>query len=437
MKKFLNAALAALCLWSAHAAQALNILQLNQIPMIRVEMPKTAGLGHQSVAIHFIKRVRQLGYIGKIQLVMGTSSLPALKSLIPDQIPEASPKAIQSHIVSLNAELLVSPSLEFNPRDFNLETVELSVIAATDRDFKPSELLSQRSIVIQPTEWIGKDPRIVTEDGSEIKLPDLWKVGFENYPTPIGNPHDFIDTHLQNEISPQKAKNLKAILDPNHDLLMSYDNMNYGSRLENVITGLNQAIEKKPELFAKPIIIASLTDNPGENKLQYDFKKKFPKMKIISRNDPEASEKIAMLNPGEIAYIHVGNLPQDLFHYALTQGSLPALVTGSNATTLMKKTGQLFFSTSKHAEALPQTQSKENASFYGSLGEWTHAGIPIQDVEKVILESRNPESSVQRDYKDNADLLRKTGDRVDELLKNYLHVRTISRVNDPSCKSRL
>ncbi|MBP7843405.1 MAG: hypothetical protein KA116_01200 [Proteobacteria bacterium] len=403
---------------------------LMQFPKIRILIEGAAGHGHASTNITLLKKIRQLGYTGQIQIVAEKLTRSSLKQMIPELADIASNTTraeIKGASPNLNDEIRFVNSIHELPAD--IEMTKFTIMGASDyigrRNRAAPDLKTQSLIVINPPGW---DNAVVQYEGRSIVLNFS-----KNWPLTIpleevSNAEEFLKSKLQTPELASKIDGLLALVDPNNkfETLMSYNNVGRKYHFEDIIYGYRQAVAVEPDKFKGPLVIGLLSDSIDHFGYFKAMAQSLPlatpptKIEAFSISDSQLKTALDSMDKNDVIFVNIGNLPQEAFRWVLGQGTLPALVTGANSTNDLRAMGKTYISTSIIGHRWPSKISLASRYRILRLKNWDNlSGISDASAKKFFLATRDPNSSIVRDYAREAEQFNPKNDRFIRTLKAF------------------
>ncbi len=401
-----------------------------QFPKIRILIEGAAGHGHTATNITVLKKIRQLGYTGQIQIIAEGETKSFLKKMIP-QLADYTSNTMRINfndaILSMNDEIRFINSIHELPPD--IEKVDFTIMGASDyvgkRNWTAPDLKTEGLLVVNPPGW---DNALVQYEG-HTKILNASK----NWPLTIpledvNNPEEFLKSKLQTPELASKIDGLLTLVDPNNkfETLMSYNNVGNQYHFQDIIEGYRQAVAKEPKKFKGPLVIGLLSesiDHFGYFKAMTNYlPKASPPTKIdaFSISDGKLKTALASMDKNDVIFVSIGPLPQEAFRWVLGQGSLPALVTGANSTNDLRAMGKAYFSTSIIGHRWPSKVSLASRYRIFTLKNWDNiSGIGQSSARKFFLATRDPNSSLNKDYAREAEQFKAENDRFIRTLRAF------------------
>jgi len=314
------------------AAQALPpdvqavVAAANALPEIRVYFANEPGLGHQSASLAAMRRLRDLGYEGRLEAVYdGDAGELAAKvaTLLPD------PAALGA-TVETTASLLRR----------NAPPVDLALSGGDDAagPGRLTRLRALRYLRLSPANWIAGDelwelgrsgPRALGTDGATLFRP--------------GGPAEAeaaVSALERGFGAEAKAAGLRSLLRalPAHDLLPIYGLAFMTSQsLHDVLLGAALARRERPDLFGGRGLVAPLL-LPAGGKLAEALRTADPRLSAAVLRarveDPGLEETLARLKPGQLLALETGPVPPAVFERLFAAATLPPVLEGKNAASL-------------------------------------------------------------------------------------------------------
>ncbi|MFA6093931.1 MAG: hypothetical protein WCU88_11600 [Elusimicrobiota bacterium] len=332
---------------------------------IRVIVTWAPGNGHQSASVRLIRRLRELGFEGLIEVVYDDETLKGevrgkLASLLPGFDPALSVQEIETGRLSAVALSVFDPKK--SPK------VQIAITGATDGYLSLQGYGAEYLLRLQPFEWPFSS--IIYNDLSfsgDIKV-NLDEKGFfsKGFRFNMEEKRD-IPAFLESQMSlspalKAKVAGLSALLDSKaaqtRELLPVYGLITGGQssagnagvlKLHSTVSALKTAVSEHPGFFSGGIVIPVFGDMTSEEK---ELEKTLLGSRLASGEvktsdveDPALPGEIERLAAGKLLIVFAGGVPQEVFEQVFSHATLPALVAGKNAINLMLSLGKPYFNT--------------------------------------------------------------------------------------------
>lgn len=376
---------------------------LNKQSKIRVLIPSTTNLGHQMSSLHVMRQLRELGFKGVFEINVETSSdVEKLRTLQPDFTGNPNDEFIFQNYgrVQMHVGLLDKDQVD---------RVGLTITGGWDATVGTTynHINSDYFICLQPLYW--KHPTYAFVGEQFHSLHHLIKLPMKTFPTIEADIETFFHTSLS--IQPHlrgKAEGLREIFRRQNQFELG---PMYGLQMTDAAPtvmgayakGILAAVEEG--LITKPVLVPVFSQHGN-----YFGLDKFP-AQLLEINDPQLAEKLDRLKAGDVAFIDVGFVTPEVFSYVYSQQTLPGVLEGQNAKSLMQELGLPYINlrgdfvelTTLHgvnqdSEALKKI-NEAYSLFIGKV-EWNRQMKPEQKaiIVDFIRDTRNPESAVSKLY---------------------------------------
>ena len=348
---------------------------LEGVPAVRVYFAKAPGYGHQSATLAVARRLRELGYRGRIEGVYA----PTVDAKLGVLIPEFDPKGPDVQTIPVLGMTL--ESLDHVKARAASEPVALALTGGNDMYHASvsnlaEELGAERFLNLQPLGWrIARHALYARGADKELTtFPDGATLPFIHRPTRAEELDDsyFDALRRQPSLSPAKADGLRALTRrlAEHDVLPAYGLAFFQPpNLHRLLLGVSKAMDKRPDLFSRRgVVVPLLLDSSHLTaglKEAGDLKTSawFSKMKrrrldeiaaqdgrlrerlvFANIDDPDLAEKLDRLPAGAILVLETGTVPPAVFESLFAASTLPPTLEGKNAGTLARLLGIPFVS---------------------------------------------------------------------------------------------
>ncbi len=337
--------------------------------IIRVVIPEAPGFGHQAASITMMRRLRQLGYTGKFEIIfedMGETA-SKVKKLIPSLLA-ADINEIELVKDPLLGKISVESNYSFSSRCRSKNCgVPFAITGAWDGAISAKDYHCQKLMTLQPFRWAQSTPALLrnmevptAEYHTRHAINHIGLSEFTFHPLPYDYSHLYkadYDFSLWNKLVSQKMKieieELKNIgrqllEKPNIETMPLYG-IDYfpghQKKLQTIIESVDLAMSKSSgEMQSKTVLFffhkldAEKYSNLMDIKLSGG-----KKLNILHLAD------LAKLNMQELksplTLIEIGSVPQEVFEFFFANTSLPAALEGSNASMLSRNLGKPYIVT--------------------------------------------------------------------------------------------
>lgn len=367
---------------------------LNTLPKIRVLSKDAGGNGHQAANVTLIKKLREIGYQGKIELLYEPSTKQRMEFLLPPF--RADGPGCQT-IRELDVD--VCP---FNERKSPDEYVRLAISAAADGLSQAAQLNVDYHVIVHPPNWgISRlAQRGVVEN---MYIADARsEFPFQRVVNPVKDPVAFIRAQMQHSQNLRaKVPGLEALFHTlakgDTELLTAYGLSFEGEKpLASILQALEVARAKSPQSFLPKTAIALTSKlNVREwrqvfthlKQLNFDSRK----LHLIDSKDADAGQKLAAVAAGEIAILQIGAVTQDVWNYLIESSTLPPTVAGANGLDYASQLGKPFAITNEAAIYKMYDMPEDLQEFLVVLQKEMSAG-EVDALADFFVDSKNPQS---------------------------------------------
>ncbi len=352
-------------------AKILQLLRGHEV--IRLFVNSAPGYGHQAASVTVLKRLRHLGYEGRVELVYQQDTKAKLGNLLPGFNPRG--KDVQT----LAALGVTAISNEDFRKYGGSREVKLGITGAQDQYEDIFKMGLKQYLRLQPKNWAGYNSLWTKETGVVELDPEFEKLGYVyDIPSPA-DPDAFVKQELSGTKNlSRKTAGLNAVLagQTNYELLPAYGLGENGvHKLRNLIGAVHEAQTSSPASFRGGVVVPLISNlntrelielgrndsasvsragwaRSGLNWLRHALGLPFEvrlasgaKARVVSVRAPNLVRELRELKPGDILVVRVGALPQSVFEYVFSQASMPATVAGHNASNLMHLLGKPYLNT--------------------------------------------------------------------------------------------
>ncbi len=386
---------------------------------IRVFMGEAPGNGHQAASVTVMRRLRELGFAGRFEVVYQPGVRAKLSKLLPGFNPFAG-----SHqtLDGLGAVLIPSQTFLRSPRT----RVRLAITGADDYENPgASGMSADYFLVLQPQDW-SEEATLQAGDEERIELPELTELG---YVYRVARPAD-VPSFVKEEMAHDRALAakvpglVKVLSRKDHHLLPAYGLGFKGvKKLDRLVKALGLA---RPALGGKGVVIPVISSLDEEEVAKLKARLAEPRgrrsffgwlartqrrtgggedssgVRVLSERDLELSGALDGLGEGEVLVVLIGPVTQSVFEFLFSQATLPATVAGKNAMNLMRLLGKPFLNTvGDHPAPEGSSLAPEDAVLIRDAHDALRGrlGSSLEDLAAFLAKSLDPESALSRFYK--------------------------------------
>ena len=340
---------------------------LQEFETIRIGVDKAPGNGHQAASATVMKRLRQLGFRGRFEVVYAPTEKDKLEYLLSGFDPQG-PSVQELPASGITA--IESGS----PHSGDLDWIPLGIVGATDRFLKPFWLRAEQLLTIQPFRWEGATLQFWRSWTSRGTTSESWESvplrGLYHLPLAydLPDPEDagaFIAEKMS--ATPEmlaKVPGLASIVEAADriETLPAYGlGMNEGrEKLLNLMRGVRYAQRKNPGRFRGGVVIP-LISRLDDQEMALLARSVAEGAALLERvfsvdvEDPDVVRRVEGLQKGDILLVRVGPVAQDVFEYLFSRSTLPPTLAGRNGANLMLLARKPFFKTNSNgAHAFPK-----------------------------------------------------------------------------------
>ncbi len=331
------------------------------LPTIRIGITNGGQMGNQAAGLLIYRRLRELGYLGKIEIIYDDSVDEKLHQMMPDifnlRTGEYSSEFHKIRTVCFS-KFQASPE-KYGP-------VTLAILGARDNlrggfgnptgDFTPDALRAQIFLQLQPAHWDGGYRRII--DGNQaISLERFFDLGI---PRTLHQPF-IMDIDYIYAQAPGGANSLElsenmarlAHLFKTADIAPVYGHgVELGRPLLQYLVGIRGAFLRNSHIFQGGVVVPVFNDMRFSMETIRRLIEAYPdlvgKIHMTSISDSSLRHRGEHLKPGEILLVEVGPVPQKIFEMVYIHSTVPPLVKGRNSIDLMRSIGRPYLTTASH-----------------------------------------------------------------------------------------
>ncbi len=409
-------------------AKILQLLRGHEV--IRLFVNSAPGYGHQAASVTVLKRLRQLGYEGRIELVYQQDTKAKLGNLLPGFNPRG------KNVQTLAALGVTAISAKAFLKHGGSRNVKLGITGAEDGYHYDVPTGVEQYLRLQPKSWARGS--LWTKKTGFVDLdPEFRELGYVyDIPSPA-DPAAFVEQELSGtKRLARKAAGLSAVLagQEGYELLPAYGLGENGvHKLRNLIGAVHEAQMSSPKSFRGSVVIPLISNlNTQElmelgrddsasavrvgwagaaltwlrHALGLPFEVRLAsgaRARVVSVHTPDLARELQKLQPDDILIVRVGALPQSLFEYVFSQASMPATVAGCNASNLMHRLGKPYFNTVwDKAPGVAALPAQERQLISNAHDIFRSPGFSNSDsarqAAKFIIQAMNRSSSLSRFY---------------------------------------
>lgn len=293
-------------------------------PKIRIYVPRSPGLGHQSAAIRIVQKLLNKNYQGEIELSTGyTITNEKIKILLPQ---------LHAHKIKISHEHSLSDTvtLGFSGADDSSEDADLLNTYATN---------SEVYIRLQPPLWPKKNQVLVGKEVTTLQGLMTYEICPECFDSV-----DFL-TAINSISNPSLKRSIVAFESARKDFTVVplYIHPTYGFTTQFLDFLKIVKTEYKKTKNPKPLVFTFFNENMNFDSTQF---REHLQMKFITREDflgRNLPKQLKSIKSGDSAFIHVGALPAEQFNYQMLQATYLMGTSGVNTMTQALRHGIPFF----------------------------------------------------------------------------------------------
>jgi hypothetical protein len=335
---------------------------LAQAPLIRVALPQAPGNGHQAIGVTIMKRLLDLGYRGRFEVVFDDKIRDKLDLTLAGFDPLGEP------VQELPGLSAVAFPLSAHLKRASIPRAD--VMISPDGSYVDGwQSNCEVNACITPYAW--SVPEI---DGEDIMDAGGALVKF-SVPRP-SNPARFIAERMgHSERMRAKIPGLQAVARAlgRVELLPAYG-LSEGhtvGRLPALLEAVELAQTQAPRLFSGGVVVPffSYMSDATLQALRRRFEGSSGPggVTVVSVQDVGAIKNaLKRLERGQILFVRVGGVEQDVFHYFYSRQTMPGTVAGANGRNLMRVLGRPYMNTvsgwsGEYADVVARAKSPKKA----------------------------------------------------------------------------
>jgi len=396
---------------------------LKSFPVIRIGVEDAPGNGHQGVAALVMRRVRELGFSGRFEVVYPAE----VKSKLDVTFPGFDPNGAEvQDIPALGATLIEQEHFAENAA-YGLRI--FGIRPAADSAQEPSDLKVHALLNIQPYRWdsvVEPSLQLAGRRGREPKTMPFFAQKSMPLVYDLPRPSDlggFLEDEMGNSSRFQdKIPGLRVLLaavGQRLDLLPVYGMSGAVNKLVALLRGIHHAQYDDPDATEPgPAVVLPLFSNfAGHEGRLRELLRKDPDLRgrvleTARIQDRDLEQRLQDLKPGQILPVAVGAVAPRVFDYIFAQATLPATVAGVNAQNLMRLIGRPYLSTEfqvdlahadrafiRGAEREAEGTALTVEEAYRALGEGPTERDSGYKIGEFIVAARDPASALSRAFR--------------------------------------
>ncbi|MBX9768057.1 MAG: hypothetical protein K2X47_12360 [Bdellovibrionales bacterium] len=312
--------------------------------VLRFYMDMTPGVGHQSHTATIMRRLREDGFKGRMDVVFFHDSVAEKLGLL---FPNYNPKdthviqkdlANNIHFYHLSySEMFDGPDLEDYPKV--QEHVTYAISGGNDRgmtswtDFLTKRLMADYLITLNPPGW-GNQSHVLFPQGEVVQMPDLQNssTSESNYTWKKNNPDEQeFDSGLVDRL---EALRKTAIVIPAYPSSAKIERM-----LNKILAGL---ISK--ETAGKTVVVPIVGKMSDSGFVAFNEKNK-------SSKDQYTWTTLSQIENGKINFVLLDPLAPPTFSHIFTKMKFPIVIlSGRNSVNIAVRAGQPFLASESASE---------------------------------------------------------------------------------------
>jgi len=381
---------------------------LKEQKKIRIYVDKAPGFGHQSAGISVMRRLRELGYQGEFQVIYQPIVAAKIQKIYPS-FPEGIEKEVQ--YISIDDYTALR-------EQGKIELVDLAISGADDGFGTLFSKISKAKtyLRLQPLGWghsalYGEKSKLLSTLG-ELPLTSL--------ESPLAS--QFVDTLKAQTDIPQNKKDFAlkfAELAPKN---LSFPVYGVGIQAfaPQKIYFYARAVKSAAQRMSpeKAVIVPVLSPfnaqemdsvmkvfgkAPGFEAATTSEKKHQNQIHILT---PEEFTALPKLKPGNVYFVFVASVPQNVFNFFYESANLPVWVAGKNAMSFAMTKGKVYFNTvsdynlpgiNKLSEVSSRKLSRALSAFDSGYHEFANQA-QLTAISQFIQETSTPGTELNSFY---------------------------------------
>ncbi len=328
--------------------------------VVRVTTENGSNFGHQHAAVAAIRELRELGFRGKIELIVPAGADQKMVQLLPG----FDPKKGEQHIAELDLVCVLERAFDARARGVSSERA-IGLVAASDHDEQSfgRNLGTRGCVVLQPYDWPGERRLEIAGKKVELDLPGASTFVYEItdplagveklLPAQMGALAKFVAEVMSGQPPDiaRKAEGILAlfrgVLSGRVDLMPAYGlhaasvERHRELILHNLEGGV-RAFQKNAGAAAKPAVILEIGPHGVEG-----------------LSDPGLNTRLRTAKKDEVLTVSAGSIPRPIFELLYKYATLPSVLEGANTSNLVQLLGKPFLSVYSAMTGLPKLPGVE------------------------------------------------------------------------------
>ena len=374
-------------------------------PVLRMGMPNSPNMGHQTATVEVARRLRVLGYRGNLEMVCTDAAQRAKLHLLLPTLEQAGVRALQL----------------LTPEAARAEARTVGFLGGSESPADAAAALNVRyCLVLQPLHW--RMPRGISNLGAlhEIDMPADAALHLD---PPDGTPSAIVQRHLEGPRWSTTRRNLRRLLGAvsaqRIDLQVAYGLHRTGhsaaTALNLLVTG-NDLAQSLSAVRAKPkptVVLAILPDpkltripehapaEPSEEPVG-DGALHMPYPCLQTRHSAHHALS-ALKSSGardRTRALVTRTLPEPVFRMLFAESTLPPVLEGANTTNLMRRLQRPYLSVHTQLTPFPERFPNDPQAYAATLAAghfaMPHAPGSAQGFAESLVTARD--CGAMRDY---------------------------------------
>lgn len=303
---------------------------LNRLGYVRLYFTAAPGFGHQSATLAIARRLRDLGYTGKLDAVYQEQDVrlgdPTHYGTVAQKLEKLLPEfdangPSQQYIASLDMTIRPKSGL-------GLLSKKAPVAMTGGADHPESFLKTVKAklfLRLGPTDWGGYADTVYRNGGRRFTVkrnadkPLLY--------SPASEPGAGM------EVLAGAARRADVL--PLYGLVFATPGM-----IQDLVEAAKEVQTRRPDLLrGKGVVMPFLLNESALWSMVARNYRNDPRVKTASIGDPDLAGVIAALGPEDILLLKTGPVPPSMFEWLFRASTLPPTLEGKNAMTLARMLG--------------------------------------------------------------------------------------------------
>ncbi|WP_413289655.1 hypothetical protein [Bdellovibrio sp. HCB337] len=412
---------------------------LQEQKKIRIYVDSAPGFGHQSAGISVMRRLRELGFQGEFEVVYQASVAAKIKKIYP-----GFPDGIENEVKYLSTE-----EYQNARKQGKIEKLKLAMSGADDgfgSEFARVSM-AETYLRLQPLGW---GSAALYEKNARV-LFTLQDLPLTNLQSPEAD--QFVETLKNQTDLPEDKKQFAlkfADIAQNH---LSFPVYGVGIQAfaPQKVYFYAKAVKSAAQRMSSDKAVIIPVVSPFNADEMDTVKKVFGKvegfeaaatterkhqnqMHLLTPQEFSALEK---LKPGNLYFVFVGSVPQNVFNFFYESANLPVWVAGKNAMSFAATKGKVYLNTvdDYHLPGREKLSAEANkkleralVAFNNGYQEYANQGY-LTALSQFIQESSTPGTELQKFYSGIGEKL-SANDKVLEGLRNVIGTPSIHMCRD-------